>query len=188
MTLTRGLLISIGIAAIGAAVLFLMGREPICTCGTIKLWHGEAISSENSQHLSDWYSPSHLLHGLVFYAFFWLILRRSGLGTRLALATIIEVAWEIAENTDTVIQHYREATIALDYFGDSILNSMADIGFMIVGFFLASRLPVWASILIFVAAELIVGYFIRDGLILNVIMLLSPQDWIREWQTMATAS
>ena len=172
----------------GAAVLFLMGREPICTCGTIKLWHGEAISSENSQHLSDWYSPSHLLHGLVFYAFFWLILRRSGLGTRLALATIIEVAWEIAENTDTVIQHYREATIALDYFGDSILNSMADIGFMIVGFFLASRLPVWVSILIFVAAELIVGYFIRDGLILNVIMLLSPQDWIREWQTMATAS
>jgi len=185
LTLPRGLLISIGIAALGAAVLFLMGREPICQCGTIKLWHGEVISSENSQHLSDWYSPSHLLHGLVFYAFFWLILRRSGLGLRLTFATIIEVAWEIAENTNAVIERYREATIALDYFGDSILNSMADITFMILGFFLAMRLPVWVSVLIFVAAELIVGYFIRDGLILNVIMLLNPQDWIREWQALA---
>ncbi len=183
MTLSRGLLVSLGIAALGAAVLFLMGREPICTCGTIKLWHGETISSENSQHLSDWYSPSHLLHGLVFYAFFWLILRRSSLGLRLTLSTLIEIAWEIAENTNTVIERYREATIALDYFGDSILNSMADIAFMFIGFFLASRIPVWLSVLIFIAAELIVGYFIRDGLILNVIMLLSPQDWIREWQS-----
>ena len=178
-------MISIGIAAFGAAVLFFMGREPICTCGTIKLWHGVAVSSENSQHLSDWYSPSHMLHGFVFYAFFWLILRRSALGTRLAVSSAIEVAWEIAENTNTVIERYREATIALDYFGDSILNSMADITFMILGFFLAMRLPVWVSVLIFVAAELIVGYFIRDGLILNVIMLLNPQDWIREWQALA---
>ena len=188
MSLSRGLLLSIGIAALTAAVLFLMGREPICTCGTIKLWHGEAISSENSQHISDWYSPSHALHGFVFYAFFWLILRRSGLGLRLALAALIEAAWEIAENTNTVIEHYREATIALNYYGDSILNSMADIAFMITGFILASRLPVWTSVLIFVAAELIVGYFIRDGLILNVIMLLSPQDWIREWQSVAFKS
>ena len=177
-----------GIAALGAAVLFFMGREPICTCGTIKLWHGEAISSENSQHISDWYSPSHMLHGFVLYAFFWLVLRRSSIGLRLALAATFEVAWEIAENTNTVIEHYREATIALNYYGDSILNSMSDIAFMIFGFFLVSRLPVWASILIFIAAELIVGYFIRDGLILNVIMLLSPQDWIREWQSLAFKS
>jgi len=186
LTLSRGLLISIGIATLGAAVLFFMGREVICTCGTIKLWHGVAISSENSQHLSDWYSPSHLLHGLFFYAFFWLVLRNSSLGLRLTLATVIEVAWEIAENTNTVIERYREATIALDYYGDSILNSMADVTFMLIGFFLASRLPVWVSILIFIAAELVVGYFIRDGLILNVIMLTAPQDWIREWQSMAT--
>ena len=185
MTLTRGFALSLCIAALGAAMLFWMGREPICACGTIKLWHGETLSAENSQHISDWYSPSHLLHGFVFYAFFWLILRRSGIGMRLALSTLIEVAWEVAENTDTVIDRYREATIALNYYGDSILNSMSDIAFMWLGFLLASRLPVWVSIAIFIAAELIVGAIIRDGLILNVIMLLAPQDWIREWQAAA---
>lgn len=185
MTLTRGIAFSLCIAALGAAMLFWLGREPICTCGTIKLWHGETMSAENSQHITDWYTPSHLLHGIVFYAFFWVILRRSGLGLRLTLSTLIEVAWEVAENTDTVIERYREATIALDYYGDSILNSMSDIVFMWLGFLLASRLPVWGSIAIFIAAELVVGFFIRDGLLLNVIMLLAPQDWIREWQAVA---
>lgn len=183
MSLRRGLLFSLLIAALGAAVLFWMGRNPICTCGTIKLWHGEVISSENSQHIMDWYTPSHLLHGFVFYAFFWLIMRRARLGTRLVLSSVIEIAWEIAENTDAVIQHYREATIALDYFGDSILNSMSDFSFMIIGFLLAWRLPVWASVAIFIGAELFVGAMIRDGLTLNVIMLLAPQDWILEWQS-----
>jgi len=183
MTLRTGIAFSLGIAALAAAVLFWMGREPICTCGTVKLWHGETLSSENSQHILDWYSPSHLLHGLVFYAFFWLILRRASLGLRLTLSTLIEVVWEIAENTDAVIERYREATIALNYYGDSILNSMSDVACMVVGFFLAARLPVWVSIALFVAAELIVGYFIRDGLMLNVIMLIAPQDWIRDWQS-----
>ncbi|MCL4160765.1 UNVERIFIED_CONTAM: hypothetical protein GTU68_025677 [Idotea baltica] len=182
MTLRTGILASLGIAAIAAAILLWMGRVPICTCGEIKLWHGEIMSSENSQHLADWYSPSHLLHGLIFYAVLWLILGRYSIGLRLAIATLIEVAWEVAENTDAVIQHYREATIALDYFGDSVLNSMSDTAFMWLGFLLAARLPVWVSIAIFIAAELIVGYFIRDGLTLNVIMLLAPQDWIKDWQ------
>ena len=182
MTLRRGIAYSLCIAALAAAVLLWMGREPICACGTIKLWHGETMSSENSQHIADWYSPSHLLHGLVFYAFFWLILRRASIGTRLTLATLIEVVWEVAENTDTIIDRYREATIALDYYGDSVLNSISDTAFMWLGFLLAARLPVWASIALFLAAELLVGFIIRDGLILNVIMLLAPQDWIREWQ------
>ena len=185
MTLRKGIALSLGIAALAAAVLFWMGREPICECGTVKLWHGETMSSENSQHILDWYSPSHLLHGFVFYAFFWLILRRASLGLRLTLSTLIEAIWEIAENTDTIIDRYRETTIALDYYGDSILNSMSDIACMIVGFFLAARLPVWVSVILFIAAEVIVGYFIRDGLILNVIMLLAPQEWIREWQSAA---
>jgi len=185
MTLRQSIVISIGIAAIAAAVLLAMGRSPICACGTIKLWHGETISAENSQHILDWYSPSHLLHGLTFYAFFWLIIRRSSIALRLTLSTLIEAIWEVAENTNIVIERYREATIALDYYGDSILNSMSDIACMLFGFFLAARLPVWVSFGLFFTAEIIVGYFIRDSLTLNVIMLIAPQDWIRDWQAVA---
>lgn len=182
MTLRGGIFASLSIAALTAAVLFFMGREPICTCGTIKLWHGALMSSENSQHITDWYSPSHLLHGLLFYAALWLVMGRQSIGLRLTIATAVEAAWEIAENTNAVIERYREATIALDYFGDSILNSVSDIAFMWLGFLLALRLPVWVSVAIFIAAELVVGALIRDGLTLNVIMLLAPQDWIKEWQ------
>jgi len=182
----RSVALAIGIVVLVAMVLFAMGRAPICECGTVKLWHGAVVSSENSQHLADWYTPSHILHGLIFYAFLWLILRsasrRASLGTRLVIATAIEAAWEIAENTDAVIERYREATIALDYYGDSIVNSVADIAWMWVGFALARVLPIWASVAVFVVAEVAVGAIIRDGLTLNVIMLLAPQDWIREWQ------
>ena len=178
----RSLAVAVGIVVLTAAVLLWMGRAPICDCGYVKLWHGETVSSENSQHIADWYTPSHILHGLVFYAFLWLILRRASIGSRLVIATAIEAAWEIAENTDTIIDRYREATIALDYYGDSVVNSVADIAWMWVGFALARVLPVWVSVLLFIAAELFVGWMIRDGLTLNVIMLLSPQDWIKEWQ------
>ncbi len=159
-----------------------MGRVPICPCGYVKLWHGEVVSSENSQHLSDWYSPSHLIHGLLFYGALHLLLRRCPLGLRLFLATLIEAAWEIAENTDAVIGRYREATIALDYYGDSVVNSLSDIGFMMLGFWLASRLPVWASVLIAVAFETLTTWLIRDGLALNVLMLVYPLDTVRQWQ------
>ena len=178
----RALALTAGIVVLAAVVLLAMGREPICECGYVKLWHGETVSSENSQHIADWYTPSHVLHGLVFYALLWLVMRRASLGARLVVATAVEALWEIAENTDAVIQRYREATIALDYYGDSVLNSVADIAWMWVGFALARLLPVWASVLLFVAAELFVGWMIRDGLTLNVIMLLYPQDWIRDWQ------
>ncbi len=181
----RHIALAAGIVVLTAAVLLAMGRAPICECGTVKLWHGAVVSSENSQHIADWYTPSHILHGLIFYAFLWLILRRAALGTRLVIATLIEAAWEIAENTDAVIQRYREATIALDYYGDSVVNSVADIAWMWVGFALARVLPVWASLALFVIAEVAVGAVIRDGLTLNVIMLLAPQDWIREWQMAA---
>lgn len=178
----RALGLAVGIVVLTAVILLAMGRAPICECGVVKLWHGEVVSSENSQHLADWYTPSHILHGLVFYAFLWLILRRASLGTRFVLATGIEAAWEVAENTDAVITRYREATIALDYYGDSVVNSVADIAWMWLGFALARVLPVWASVALFIVAELAVGYVIRDGLTLNVIMLLAPQDWIRDWQ------
>ncbi len=182
MTL-RAALIALGIVVLTAATLLWMGRVPMCECGEIKLWHGAVVSSENSQHIADWYTPSHILHGLFFYALLWLLAGRWSIGTRLVIATVIEAAWEIAENTDTVIERYREATIALDYYGDSVVNSVADIGWMWVGFFLAARIPVWASVALFIVAELVVGYLIRDGLTLNVIMLTFPQDWIKEWQS-----
>jgi hypothetical protein len=178
----RYLALTAGVVALAALILLLMGRIPICECGYVKLWHGVTISSENSQHLSDWYSPSHIIHGFVFYGILWLVARRQPIGLRLILATIVESAWEIIENTDWIINRYREATISLDYYGDSVINSTFDILFMVAGFMLAARLPVWATVAIALVLELFVGYMIRDNLTLNVIMLLWPLQSIRDWQ------
>ena len=178
----RGFLVAGLIALATCALLFLMGRPPICTCGTIALWHGR-LDSGNSQHIADWYSLSHVIHGFLFYAATWAVLRRQPIGPRLAAAVAIESLWEIVENSPFIIDRYRTATIALGYSGDSILNSMSDIGMMALGFLFASRAPVALTIAVAIALELIALAVIRDNLTLNVLMLVWPIETVKNWQS-----
>lgn len=180
---TRGwVLIALALVVLQIVVLYALGRTPFCTCGTIKLWHGVATSSENSQHIFDWYTASHVIHGIVFYGALRWLFPAMPVMQRLVLAIGIEIAWEIVENTPLVIERYRSGTISLGYQGDSIINSVADTASMSFGFLLAALLPAAVSILLIVALELIVGYFIRDNLTLNILMLLYPLDAVRDWQ------
>ena len=171
----------LAILAAAIMILWLMGRPPICTCGTVELW-GE-VGPSQSQMLADWYSPSHIIHGFLFYTalhWFW---PKAPVERRFLVALVIEAAWEIAENTPMVIDRYREATIALGYSGDSILNSTSDIAMMAIGFLAARRLPVWQSIAVVLLLELVPLLVIRDNLALNIIMLLAPSDAILNWQS-----
>ena len=166
-----------------AVVLFLMGRDPICPCGYVRLWTGPgAPPREGSQHLFDLYSPSHLIHGLVFYGALALVARRLSLTLRLAIATIVEAGWEILENTPMVIERYRAVTVSFDYNGDSIVNSASDMIAMGLGFYLARRIPIWASVAIALGFEALTIALIRDGLALNVLMLFWPSDAVLQWQ------
>jgi len=171
-------------------ILMAMGRPMICECGTIRLWHGVVKSPENSQHIADWYSFSHVIHGLIFYFLAYLLWQKwrvfGGLPARWALpiAVAFEGFWELLENSPVIIERYREVTVSWGYSGDSIVNSLADIGWMVVGFYLAGRLPVWGSVALAAAFELFTLAMIRDNLTLNIVMLLWPVDAIVEWQGM----
>ena len=168
------------------AILFFMDRPPIRACGDVKLWHGIVQSSENSQHLSDWYTPSHIIHGFIFFGLGRLLLRKWPLGLALCAAILVEGAWEILENSPVIIDRYREVTISYGYAGDSIVNSVFDLVWMIFGFFLASRLPWKVTLALALLFEAFTAYMIRDNLALNVLMLVAPVESVKEWQAAGT--
>jgi hypothetical protein len=178
-------LVAAAIALMAALVERAMGRVWVSKTGRLMLWNGVVASPENSQQFFDWYSFSHVIHGIVFYAVLHLVGRRLGwpVGVRLVIAVAIEVAWEVFENTPFTIERYRKATIALDYYGDSVLNSMCDVACCVAGFVMAWRLPVWGSVAVVVVNEAFVGYMIRDNLTLNIIMLIHPVEAIKRWQS-----
>lgn len=172
----------VGVVALMVVQLARQGRLWVCACGRIALWAGDIWSAENSQQLFDPYTFTHLLHGV---AFFWLLswlLPRVPLAWRLSLAIAIESAWEVVENAPFIINRYREGTAALGYEGDSILNSFGDVLMCGVGFMVAYYLGWRKSLALFIITDLLLLLWIRDGLILNIIMLIYPIEAIRVWQ------
>ncbi len=167
---------------VAAGLLLWMGRAPWCTCGEIWLWSGDVQSSNNSQHISDQYTLTHIEHGVGFYAFLSVVAPQWSLGARFIVMIFAESAWEVIENTDTIINRYRAATISLDYYGDSIINSIGDIIACMIGFWFASRYSKWKSIALVVLLEVILTIWIRDSLLLNIIMLIYPIAAIKMWQ------
>lgn len=178
----KQILLRLSLILLTSLILWLMGRVLICKCGYVKFWHGITNSSENSQHLTDWYTFSHIIHGFAFYYLLKYLFPRMSSNYRWLIAIGLESSWEIIENTEMVINHYRTATISLDYYGDSVINATFDILSMVFGYYLAIKLPTKVIILLTLAMEIFVGYMIRDNLTLNILMFIYPAESIKNWQ------
>lgn len=179
------IIFAVGIVAVAIFVLSSMGRIPFCKCGVVSFWSGDVMTSEQSQQFTDPYTFTHIIHGILFYLILWAIFgKKLSPIQRLLIAIGIESSWEIIENTDYIINRYREATISLDYYGDSIFNSVGDIVAMIVGFVVAWKLPKKFTVLTLILIELLLLYYIRDNLTINIIMLIHPIEAIKSWQAL----
>jgi hypothetical protein len=175
-------LVSVLILIFTTIQLRLQGRRWWCACGRPFLWSGNVHSRHNSQHLADPYSFSHVEHGILFYGLFTWLCPRLSVAWRLVLTLALEVSWEIVENTRYVINRYREATIAFDYLGDTITNSLGDILSCVLGFYLARRIGFWGSLAVIIVTEIAMLFWIRDNLLLNIVMLLHPFQSVKQWQ------
>ncbi|MBD8893190.1 DUF2585 family protein [Roseibium litorale] len=182
LTKTKIWITGIAMILATAVILLAMGRIPICECGYVKLWTPADDISGSSQHIADWYTLSHIIHGFLFFALFRFLLRRRSTGEWALGAIFIEAVWELVENSPWIIDRYREATIAAGYTGDSVLNSVFDILWMLAGFWFAAKMPVWVTVVTAIFFELLALYVIRDNLTLNVIMLVYPVEAIKVWQ------
>ncbi|MBV8391971.1 MAG: DUF2585 family protein [Alphaproteobacteria bacterium] len=180
-----GGLLVIGLMIFQATVLHLMGRVWICTCGTVRLWVGDIWSPELSQQLFDWYTASHIVHGILFYAVLRLALPRVPVPFRLVIAACLEVSWEIAENSPAVIEAYRQQALAAGYTGDSILNSLSDTVSMMTGFALARFLPWKATVALVLVLEIGAAALVHDNLTLNVLNFIHRFPAIEAWQMRA---
>jgi hypothetical protein len=177
----------LAILALQALALHLMGRLAICDCGYVKPWEGDPNGPGNSQHLTDWYTFSHLLHGFWLYFFLWLVFKHLPIGARLSLAVLLEAAWEIIENSSFIIERYRAATVSVSYYGDTIVNSLSDTFTAMVGFLFAAWVAPIATILVGIAIEAGLALAIRDNLALNIVMLVHEVPWIKAWQAAGQA-
>ncbi len=166
-----------------AAIESASGRSPLGPDGRFGWWDGDIWSSENSQRVADAYSFSHIIHGMLFYGFLWLAARRLPVKYRFLIALLLEAGWELLENSPLVINRYREATIALGYVGDSVLNSVCDVGMMALGFMAARHARVWVIVATIIVLELGCLWWVRDNLTLNVLMLVHPVPAVKAWQS-----
>jgi hypothetical protein len=172
----------LAVMLLAAIFEYSLGRKPWGVSGQPGIWSGDISSEHNSQFVADPYSLTHVVHGVAFYGILSIVARNLPVGTRLVIAVVMESGWEILENSDFVIQRYRKETISLNYYGDSIVNSMSDIIACMCGFLLAWRLPKRVTVVATIAVEIILALWIRDNLTLNIIMLLRPSQAIRNWQ------
>jgi hypothetical protein len=178
-------LVILGLALVQALTLHFMGRVWICTCGTVRLWVGDIWSDELSQQFFDWYTASHVVHGILFYALLRLVLPRAPVLVRLAIAVGIEASWEIAENSPFVIEAYRKQALAAGYTGDSILNSLMDNVSMMIGFVLAWRLNWKATVALVLVLEIGAAALVHDNLSLNILNFIHRFPAIEAWQMKA---